>query len=55
MTTRSSWMMMLAVMYGMIPSANTESCSRAPPLNRLTRPSSEFCSSVCPMQICTFG
>jgi len=31
-------MMMLAVMYGMMPSANTESWSSAPPLNRLTRP-----------------
>ena len=29
--------MMLAVMYGMMPSANTDSCSSAPPLNRLTR------------------
>ena len=38
MTTVSSWMMMLAVMYGMIPSANTDSCSSAPPLNRLIRP-----------------
>ncbi len=39
MTTLSSWTMMLAVMYGMIPSANTASWSSAPPLNRLTRPS----------------
>ena len=31
--------MMLAVMYGMIPSAKIDSCSSAPPLNRLTRPS----------------
>ena len=30
--------MMLAVMYGMIPSANTDSWSSAPPLNRLIRP-----------------
>ena len=36
MTTVSSWMMMLAVMYGMIPSAKIDSCSSAPPLNRLT-------------------
>ena len=36
MTTVSSWMMMLAVMYGMIPSANTDSWSSAPPLKRLT-------------------
>ena len=27
--------MMLAVMYGMMPSAKTASCSSAPPLNRL--------------------
>ncbi len=31
--------MMLAVMYGMIPSAKIDSCRSAPPLNRLTRPS----------------
>ncbi len=31
--------MMLAVMYGMIPSAKIDSCSSAPPLNRLTSPS----------------
>ncbi len=37
-TTVSSWMMMLAVMYGMIPSANTDSWSSAPPLNRLISP-----------------
>ena len=36
MTTVSSWMMMLAVMYGMMPSAKTDSFSSAPPLNRLT-------------------
>src|SRR3984885_263958 len=36
MTTASSCMMMLAVMYGMMPSANTVSFSSAPPLNRLT-------------------
>ncbi len=34
-TTVRSWMMMLAVMYGMIPSAKTDSCSSAPPLKRL--------------------
>src|SRR5262249_27091585 len=32
-----SWMMMLAVMYGMMPSAKTDSFSSAPPLKRLTR------------------
>ena len=37
-TTTSSCRMMLAVMYGMIPSAKTESCSSAPPLNRLMIP-----------------
>ena len=35
-TTASSCRMMLAVMYGMMPSANTESRNSAPPLNRLT-------------------
>src|ERR1700712_229059 len=30
-------MIMLEVMYGMMPSAKTESWSSAPPLNRLTR------------------
>ena len=29
--------MMLAVMYGMMPSAKIDSWSSAPPLNRLTR------------------
>jgi hypothetical protein len=38
MTTVSSWRMMLAVMYGMIPSAKMVSCSSAPPLNMFTRP-----------------
>ena len=38
MTTVSSCRMMLAVMYGMMPSANTERCSRAWPLSRLTMP-----------------
>ena len=37
-TTVSSCTMMLAVMYGMIPSAKIDSCSSAPPLNRLIRP-----------------
>src|SRR3984885_5402165 len=35
-TTASSCRMMLAVMYGMMPSANTDSRYSAPPLNRLT-------------------
>ncbi len=30
--------MMLAVMYGMIPSAKMVSCSSAPPVNMLIRP-----------------
>jgi hypothetical protein len=30
--------MMEEVMYGMMPSAKTESCSKAPPLNRFTNP-----------------
>jgi hypothetical protein len=29
--------MMLAVMYGMMPSAKIDSCSSAPPLKRLIR------------------
>ena len=40
MTTRSSCTMIVAVMYGMTPSAKIDSCSRAPPENRLTRESS---------------
>ena len=35
MTTVSSWRMMLAVMYGMMPSANTDMRSSALPLSRL--------------------
>ena len=35
-TTVSSCRMMLAVMYGMMPSANTDRCSSAWPLSRLT-------------------
>ena len=35
-TTRNSCVMIDAVMYGMMPSAKIESCSRAPPLKRLT-------------------
>ena len=38
MTTVSSCRMMLAVMYGMIPSAKIVSCSSAPPENRLISP-----------------
>ncbi len=38
MTTVSSWRMMLAVMYGMMPSAKIVICSSAPPLNMFTRP-----------------
>jgi hypothetical protein len=34
--------MMLAVMYGMIPSAKMVSWRSAPPLNRLTRPNSPW-------------
>ena len=37
MTTVSNCRMMLAVMYGMMPSANTDSCSRAPPEKRFSR------------------
>ena len=42
MTTTSSWTMMLLVMYGMMPSANTVSWSSAPPLNRLTSARTEL-------------
>jgi hypothetical protein len=38
--------MMLAVMYGMIPSAKTDRCSSAPPENRFSSvktPSEPFC------------
>src|SRR5580704_15010920 len=35
-TTASSWRMMLAVMYGMMPRAKTVSFCSAPPLNRFT-------------------
>ncbi len=34
MTTVSSWRMMLAVMYGMMPRAKTDNCSSAPPEKR---------------------
>ena len=54
MTTVSSWMMMLAVMYGMIPSAKTDSCRSAPPLKRLmsARPPA---ASALPMHCWTAG
>jgi len=48
MTTRRSCVMMLAVMYGMMPSAKIETWSRAPPLKRFTnwyRPPSVFPSA----------
>ena len=54
MTTRSSCTMMLAVMYGMIPSANTDSWSSAPPLNRFTSPSRSL-PCDCSIHVCTFG
>ncbi len=38
MTTVSSWMMMLAVIYGMMPSAKIDSWSSAPPLNMFAKP-----------------
>ena len=46
-TTVSSWRMMLAVMYGMIPSAKIVSWSSAPPLNMLTRPKRLLLPFVC--------
>ena len=42
MTTVSNWMMIEAVMYGMMPSAKTLSLSRAPPENRLSTVLSEL-------------
>ena len=39
MTTVSTCMMMLAVMYGMMPSANTAKLENAPPENKLRKPS----------------
>ncbi len=38
MTTVNSCRMIEAEMYGMIPSAKIENCSRAPPENRLNIP-----------------
>ncbi len=35
-------MMMLAVMYGMIPRAKIEKLAKAPPLNRLRKPSAPW-------------
>ncbi len=46
---------MLAVMYGMIPSAKIDSWSSAPPLNRLTRPSRPLLLSAPEMHFCTSG
>ena len=37
MTTVMSWTMIEAVTYGMIPSAKSENCERAPPEKRLSR------------------
>jgi hypothetical protein len=50
MTTTSSCTMMLAVMYGMMPSANTDSRSSAPPENRLT---SEYTSRWSEVEACS--
>ena len=47
--------MMLAVMYGMIPSAKIDSWSSAPPLKRLTRPSRPLLLSAPSMQRWTSG
>ncbi len=47
--------MMLAVMYGMIPSAKIDSWSSAPPLKRLIRPSSWLLLSAPLMHCCTSG
>src|SRR5450756_820895 len=55
MTTRSSWTMMLAVMYGMMPSAKTDKLRSAPQLNRFARPSRSFAPLVSAMHWRTFG
>ena len=53
-TTVSSWRMIDAEMYGMMPSANTERRRRLPPENRSTIPSkvpctwSKNCARACP-------
>ena len=39
-------MMMLAVMYGMMPSAKIEKLSNAPPENRLRKPSAPCVSAL---------
>ena len=46
---------MLAVMYGMIPSAKIVICSSAPPLNMFTRPNNPLLPPACFMQVSTFA
>ncbi|GMA88046.1 hypothetical protein GCM10025868_32960 [Angustibacter aerolatus] len=46
---------MLAVMYGMIPSAKTDRRSSEPPLKRFTRLTSEPLLAVSLMHCCTAG
>ena len=38
-TALNNWMMMVALMYGMMPSEPMEQCSMPPPVNMLNRPS----------------
>ncbi len=47
--------MIVAVMYGMTPSAKIDSCSSAPPENRLTNDSSPSVPPDCARQDCTLG
>ncbi len=53
-TTVSSCRMMLAVMYGMMPSAKIVICSSAPPLNMLTRPKRPWLAWALSIQVWTF-
>ncbi|CAM5711939.1 hypothetical protein SALBM135S_01195 [Streptomyces alboniger] len=53
-TTVSSCRMMLAVMYGMMPSAKIVICSSAPPLNMLTRPNKPWFWLALSIQVWTF-
>ena len=47
--------MIVAVMYGMTPSAKIDSCSSAPPENRLTSDSRPSVPALAARQACTFG
>ena len=47
--------MIVAVMYGMTPSAKIDSCSRAPPEKRLTSPSRPSVPALAARHCSTFG